>query len=686
MMASAMRTYLHRFGVTVGKRVVLFTATDDGWKTALDLSSAGVSVEAIVDVRADVNTGLLARARRMGARILLDSRVTDVRGAHAVRTVDVRDRSGSRVRLDADVLAVSGGWNPNLSLTTHLGGRPRWSAEVSAFIPGDSIRGMTVVGAAGGSFAVSDALREGTAAGAQAAEASGYDAPHRSAPRADDEQSGIAPFWYVADSTRKAFVDFQHDVTPDDVVLAAREGYRSVELLKRYTTLGMGTDQGKTSNVNGLAILASLTDRTIPQVGTTVFRPPYTPVAIGALAGHHRGRNFAPTRFTSSHAWAVAKGATFVEAGQWLRAQWFAAPGETDWRHTVAREVKTVRSGVGVCDVSTLGKIGIQGRDAGVFLDRIYINAFSSVPVGKVRYGVMLREDGMVFDDGTSARLAADHYVMTTTTINAGKVMQHLEYARQVLWPELDVQIVSVTEQWAQYAIAGPHSRRLVQTLLGDALDVANEAFPYLACAEMTWQGIPARLFRVSFSGELGYELAVPARRGEATLRAIMDAGKEWGVVPYGTEALGVMRIEKGHVAGNELNGQTSAHDLGFGRMMSTKKDFIGRVLAGRPGLTDPERPALVGIKPVDPRARLHAGAHFLVRGATPSLDNDQGHVTSVAYSPSLESWIGLGLLARGPRRHGERIRAYDPVRNGDVEVQVVAPTFVDPEGARLRA
>jgi sarcosine oxidase subunit alpha len=296
----------------------------------------------------------------------------------------------------------------------------------------------------------------------------------------------------------------------------------------------------------------------------------------------------------------------------------------------------------------------------------------------------MLREDGIVFDDGTSARLGEEHYVMSTTTLNASKVMQHLEHARQVLWPDLNVQIVSVTEQWAQYGIAGPNSRRLLARLLGNAIDVSATAFPHMACAEFEWRGVPARLFRISFSGELAYEFAVGAQYADAAIRAIMAAGQEWNVTPYGLEALGVMRIEKGHPAGGELNGMTTAGDLGLGRMMSTRKDFIGRVLAGREGLADPNRPALVGLKPVDPNVRLYGGAHFLARDSTPSLENDQGYLTSVAFSPHVGSWIGLGLLARGRERHGEIIRAYDPVRNGDVDVEVASAVFVDPEGARL--
>jgi sarcosine oxidase subunit alpha len=684
MMSSAARTYLHRFGVAVGQRPVVFTSTDDGWVTAFDLARAGIAVRAVIDTRTKLSASLLSGAKQTGIYTLLGAQVVATQGSHGLTRVTVRKHDGGMENLKADALCMSGGWNPNIALSTHLGGRPRWSDELSVFLPSE-LRGTVVAGAARGSFTLAAALREGAAAGAEAAQSTGHDAPAWSAPTVDDELSGVTSCWRIADSRGKAFVDFQNDVTADDVTLAAREGFTSVEHLKRYTTLGMGTDQGRTSNVNGLALLAAATGRTIPEVGTTVFRPPYTPVSFGAFVGHHRGKDFRPTRLTASHRWAAERGATFVEAAQWLRAQWFAEPGETDWLQTVNREVTSVRSSVGVCDVSTLGKIDIQGKDAATFLDRVYINMISTLPVGKTRYGIMLREDGFVMDDGTTAHLAPGHYVMSTTTVNAGKVMQHLEHARQVTWPELDVQIVSITEQWAQYSIAGPNSRRLLERLLGGAIDVSNEAFPYLACAEFQWQSMRARLFRVSFSGELAFELAVPARYGDATIRALMTAGQEWGVVPYGLEALGVMRIEKGHVAGNELNGMTTAADLGLGRMMSTKKDFIGRVLAGRPGLVDANRPALVGLKPVDRSKRLFAGAHFLSSGATVALNNDQGYLTSVAFSPMLDHWIGLGLLARGQARVGERLRAYDPLRSGEIEVEVVSPVFFDPEGARLK-
>jgi len=686
MMAGAARTYLNRFAVAPGRRVVVFTSTDDAWKTVFDLHHAGIAVEAVVDSRREINPSLISQASRVDIRVISGAVGLEAHGGSALRKVQVLDDNGRSMRLTADALCMSGGWSPNIGLTTHLGGKPRWSQEIAAFVPGESLRGILVAGSASGAHSLRKVMEEGAAAGVAAAAATGFQAPVWQPPRIDDELTDARALWRPTKSKLKSFVDFQNDVTDEDVLLAAREGFRSVELLKRYTTLGMATDQGKTSNLNGHAILAEATQRTMPEVGTTVFRPPYTPVAIGALAGTHRGKHFRPTRLTAGYAWAAARGAKFVEAGQWLRPQWFAAAGETDWLDTVSREAEAVRTSVGVCDVSTLGKIDVQGADAGKFLDSVYANKFSTLPIGKVRYGLMLREDGFVMDDGTAARFGTEHYVVSTTTVNAGKVMQHLEHARQVLWPALDVQIVSVTEQWAQYAIAGPRSRRLLEALLGDALDVSNAAFPHLACAEFAWSGFRARLFRMSFSGELAYELAVPARYGDAAIRAIMTAGQELGITPYGVEALSVLRIEKGHVAGNELNGMTTATDLGLGKLMSTQKDFIGRVLAARPALTDPDRPTLVGVKPVETTARLRAGAHFLEVGAKPSLQNDQGYITSVAYSPMLGCWIGLGFLARGPERHGERVRAYDPLRGGDVVVEITSPVFFDPDGARLHS
>ena len=687
MMASAVSTYINRYAVAPGKRAVVFTTTDSGWNTARDLVDAGVHVAAVVDARETVPESARPLAAG-GVEILSGAVVTDAHGA-PVRRVDVRTADGKMRRFDADLLAMAGGWNPAIGLASNLGHRPVWSDAIGSFVIGDAPRGFTAVGAAAGRFGLGEALADGLSAAQTAIADTGRREVAIDLPQASDDATGVTPLWHVPQRRSKAFVDFQHDVTDKDVALAAREGFVSVEHLKRYTTLGMATDQGKTSQINGHALLAAATGKSIAEAGTIMSRPPYTPVSIGVLAGHHRDEHFRPVRLTPSHDWAAEQGATFVDAGQWKRAQWYARPGETDWLESVSREVRMTRNGVGLCDVSTLGKIEVHGSDAGRLLDRLYVNMFSTLPVGKARYGLMLREDGLVMDDGTTSRFAEDRYFVTTTTVNAAKVMQHIDYARQVLWPELDVQATSVTEQWATYAVAGPRSRELLQTLLPD-FDLSNAAFPYMAAAELRWdsgQGgrVPARLYRLSFSGELAYEIAVPAHYGHQLVHKLAMLGREYGLTPYGTEALGVMRIEKGHPAGAELNGQTTAADLGFGRMLSKKKDFIGRVMAGRAGLVDPHRPALVGLKPVDGAARLRAGSHLLAPGAAPVAANDQGHVTSAAFSPTLNCWIALALLRQGPQRHGERIVLHDPVRGADVEAEICDPVFFDPEGVRVR-
>jgi sarcosine oxidase subunit alpha len=685
MLANAVRSYVNRYGVAPGQRAVMFADNDDAFRTAVDLAQSGVEMAAVVDARTMPSAAAREAAEKALAPYFSGAVIRRVRGGHEVKAVEIRKSDGEVYRIDCDLVAMSGGWNPSVHLTTHLNGKPVWDQGLSALVPGALPPGMSVAGAASGKFGLASCLAGGRAAGAEAAKACGFKPKARAVPKASDEIGEASPVWQVEKSRGKAFVDFQNDVTVSDVKLAVREGFRMPEHLKRYTTLGMATDQGKTGNLNGAAVLAGVTGRYVGAVGTTTFRPPFTPVAIAALAGHHRGPDFRPSRLAPSHKWAEEQGAVFVETGPWLRALYYPRAGEAP-QDSVNREVATVRTQVGVCDVSTLGKIDVQGTDAGVFLDRVYANTFSTLPVGKARYGLMLREDGFVMDDGTTARLADDHYFMTTTTANAVKVMQHLEFCQQVLWPTLDVQMVSVTEQWAQFAVAGPRARDVLQRLVDPGHDISNEAFPYLAVGEVSvCGGTPARLFRLSFSGELAYEIGVPARFGDALIRAIMEAGAEFGIAPYGTEALGVLRIEKGHPAGGELNGQTAAHDLGMGKLLSAKKDFIGRFMAARPALTDPERPSLVGLRPVAKGARIRAGAHLVPKDAAATAKHDEGYVTSIAYSPSLGHWLALGLLVRGPERHGEIVRATDPLRGEEVLAEICPPCFVDPQGERLR-
>ena len=686
MMAGAMRAYVNRYAAVPMRRFGVFTCNDNGWRTVADCAAAGLQLVAIVDARADIPADLRALARRAGAELFVGGRVVDALGGSRVEALDIRAADGRHTRLAVDGLAVSGGWNPGIGLAAHLGHKPVWRAAIAAFVADAVPEGLALAGAAAGAMALPDCLAQGARAGTAAAEAAGFTASPGDIPPCSDDSAVQAPFWHVAESRGKAFVDFQHDVTDKDIAIAHREGFRSVEHLKRYTTLGMATDQGKLGNVPGLALMAALTGRGIEATGTTMARPPHVPVALGALAGMHRGLDFRPVRLSPLHAWSKRWGAQFAEIGAWLRPEFYPQAGESDWLQSCTREVETVRGKVGLCDVSTLGKIDVMGADAGAFLDRIYANSFSSLAVNRVRYGLMLREDGLLLDDGTCARLSDTHFVMSTTTANAVKVMQHLEFCRQVLWPDMDVQLASASEQWAQMALAGPRARDVLRCVVEAACDVSDKALPYMGFASVTLAGgIAARLFRISFCGELAYEIAVGARHGAAVADALMQAGAPFGIAPYGLEALNVMRIEKGHVTGAELNGQTTAHDLGLGRMVSTKKDFIGRVLAQRPGLTDSARPALAGFRPVDGTERLRSGAHFIALGAKGAASDDQGFMTSCCYSPSVGSWIGLGLIRGGVLRAGELVRAFDPIRRGDIEVEICLPHFVDPNGERLR-
>lgn len=688
MLAGAARSYLTRYAVKPAEAPVIYASSDDGWRTLDALIAAKTPPVAIVDSRETIDPSLVQAAKSAGIPFHAGARIVAAHGRD-LTSITIRTAAGAVQKIACDGLFVANGWNPNLALTSHLGDRPVYDEAIAAFVPGRMPPGMNVAGAAAGRFSLQQALEDGARLGIEAATACGFTGSQPSLPASEAPCAGAhVPLWKVPLSGKQAktaFVDQQNDVTAADIALAHREGFRAVEHLKRYTTLGMATDQGKTSNLPGLAIMGELTGRGIARTGTTMFRPPASPIAIGALAGPHRGPQFRPTRRTPGHEWAREAGAIFVEAGPWLRAQYFPRAGEADWLTSVDREVSAVRTGVGVCDVTTLGKIDVQGRDAAGFLDFIYANLISTLPVGKARYGLMLREDGFVFDDGTVARIGENRFLVSTTTANAARVMQHMELCAQWHRPDDDVRLTSISEAYAQYALAGPRARDVLAAVVDDPDAVSAENLPYLGVCDLTvGGGVQARVFRLSFSGERAYEIAVPAQYGDAAIRAIMAAGEAFGITPYGTEALGVMRIEKGHASGPELNGQTTAHDLGLGRMLSKKKDFIGKAMALRPALTDAGRSRLVGITPCDPAQRLRAGAHILPPDKPALAAHDQGWVTSVAHSPECGHWIGLALVAHGPERIGERLRAVDLLRGEDVAVRLCDPVFIDKEGVRL--
>lgn len=675
MMASAVRSYLNHWGVSPGRSVAVFCNNDDAHRTARDLAAAGIRIAALVDTRPDAKvTGEFP--------IFTGAEIVNTSGRLGVSQVTLRHDSGMH-RIDVDCLAVSGGWNPSLHLTCHMNGRPVWNEALAAFVPApNAVPGLDVAGAAAGVFSTKGALKSGFYRAKLALEDLSRKVPSVPIPASDDAAYALVPCWQVPGKGR-AWLDFQNDVTVKDVKLAAQENFRSVEHMKRYTTQGMATDQGKNSNVAALAILADATGRTVPETGSTTFRPPYAPVSIAAMGAGAYGHGFAPERFTTSHDASLERGAPMIEAGLWFRPSFFPRTGEATWRQSCDREVNMVRQNVGVCDVSTLGKIDIQGKDAAKLLDFVYTNTFSSLKAGRVRYGLMLREDGFVMDDGTTARLGENHYVMTTTTAAAGAVMKHLEFVHQCLRPDWDVQIISVTEQWAQFAVAGPNSRELLNTVLDKPIDDAS--FPFMACGAVGVSGTAGRLFRISFSGEHAYEVAVPTRFGDSLFRILVTHAETMGGGAYGMEALNVLRIEKGHITHSEIHGRTTAFDIGFDKMVSAKKDCIGKTMSERPGLSGADREQLVGLYPVGSVKQMSAGAHLFEAGADPVRVNDQGYVTSVGFSPTLGRYLGLGFLKNGRARHGERVRMVDHLRGLDVLCEVTDPVSVDPDGGRLR-
>ncbi len=675
MLAGAVRAYANRYGVACGEAISILTNNDSGWQAAEDIAAAGGNVVAVIDTR-----DKKPPANIPGAMTVMGAHITNTTGRQGIHRIELSN--GQLV--NTDCLAVAGGWSPNVHITCHKRGRPTWNDKIAGFVPGGDLPdGLSVAGAANGTMTLAAAIKAGDDEAKKIVKALGKRAASTKLPSAKDEKFAITPFWHAPGNGARAWIDLQNDVTAKDVKMSQKEGFSAVEHLKRYTTLGMATDQGKTSNVLGLAVMAEATGKSIPETGTTIFRPPYSPVPIGAFGGRERGMEFHPTRLTPSHKWADEQGAVFVEVGNWMRAQWYPRDGEKTWRESVDREVQATRASVGVCDVSTLGKIEIKGKDAATFLNRIYSNAFAKLKVGATRYGLMLREDGILYDDGTTAHLNENHFVMTTTTANAVLVYRRMEFARQCLWPDLDVHMMSTTDAWAQFAVAGPNSRALLQKLVD--VDLSNDGFPFMGAREVNVAGVPGRLFRISFSGELAYEVAVPTRYGDALIREIMKAGKEFKVTPYGTEALGVMRIEKGHVTGNELTGQTTALNIGLGMMTSDKKDYIGSVLRKREVMVADDQVHLVGVMPVNPQEQPMAGSHFVTEGNAPTTANDEGWVTSSCYSPTFDSYVSLGFLKRGRERHGEMIRAWDGLRKRDVLCKVVSNHMYDPEGGLQR-
>jgi sarcosine oxidase, subunit alpha len=696
MLAMAARTYVNRYGAIAGSRVVVVTACDAAYQAALDLHRAGASIEAIIDVRPDsvdsadsAGRPLLQAARRAGLPIESQSTVLGTSGRLRVRAVRVQklDASGGPIgparRIRCDVLLMSGGLTPSVHLFSQSRGKLTWDERLGAFLPGQAAERVRSAGACRGVFSLESAVRDGTYAGLAATRSAALPEP----PPPESSAAGILGALTQPPGARagKAFVDWQNDVTSRDLALAAREGFRSIEHVKRYTTTGMATDQGKTSNINALAIVARELDKAMPQVGLTTFRMPYTPVTFGSFAGFARGELFDPVRTTPMHDWADRNGAAFENVGLWKRARYFPRPGE-NMHATVARECLAVRRHCGIFDGSTLGKIEVVGKDAATFMNRMYVNAWTSLAVGRCRYGILLRDDGFVYDDGVVARLADDRFHVTTTTSGAAGVLGLMEDYRQTEWPDLEVWLTSTTEQWAVIAVQGPNSRRVLETLV-EGIDISAAAMPHMSVGRGRICGVSMLLMRVSFTGELGFEVNVPADFGLAIWRAIHEAGQKHGITPYGTETMHVLRAEKGYIiVGQDTDGTLTPDDAGLSWAIGkSKPDFVGKRALQRPAMTSPYRKQLVGLATRDPQCVLEEGAQVVAkkqRSVTAAPEPPIGHVTSSYYSASLDRSIALALVTSGRSRLGETL--YISMPDGDIPVQVVSPVFYDPQGSRL--
>jgi sarcosine oxidase subunit alpha len=662
ILADAARVYLGRYGVKVGARAVIATADDSAYTGGVALRDAGIAISAVADLRSEVSDA----ARASSLPILAGTSVIATSGYRRVNRAVLSNGEA----IACDVVLMCGGWTPSVHLYSQSRARLRFDERLQAFLPGEWTAQVRSVGACNGTFGLAACLEEGYAAGDRQRQFMVADA------RTFLPSPAVAQPPAVSG---KAFVDFQNDVTAKDLVIAAQEGFRSIEHVKRYTTTGMATDQGKTANMNALGVVAGLTDRTVPQVGLTTFRMPYTPVTFGALAGAARGDLFEPVRRTPIHDWAAAQGAIFENVGTWQRARWFPRDRE-DMRAAVARECRAVRNAVGMFDAATLGKIEVVGPDAAEFLDRLYTGSFSRLAPGRCRYGVLLNEAGFVMDDGVVARLALDRFHVTTTTSGAASVLHHMEDYRQTEFPELRVWLTSITEQWAVIAVQGPSARRVIGPLITD-IDIAPEAMPHMSVREGRVCGVPARLFRISFTGELGYEINVPADYGSAVWHEVHAAGEPHGVAVYGTETMHVLRAEKGYIiVGQETDGTVIPADLDLEWTIGrAKRDFVGKRSLTRPDMLRADRKQLVGLfspEVLEDGAQLVADAHAPT--PTPAL----GHVTSAYWSETLHRPIALALLAGGRRRIRQALYVVGPT--GAVAVRVTAPVFYDPQGARL--
>ncbi len=697
MLSNAVGTYANRYGVVAGKQAVFCTNNDAAYADAIALARAGAQVK-LADLRKQTNNALIESARAAGVEVLMATALVQAQGKARVKQCATASYDfatgavGSSLSLhNADLIAMSGGWTPSVHLTSHRGMRPVYKPELSSFVPGGFDRAHFGAGSMVGSQTLTAAIQSGWEAARQAALECGKTLSG-DAPRAPDSRDAYMAFTSVgpivsAHPVDKSFVDFQNDVATSDVELAHLEGYQSVEHLKRYTTQGMGTDQGKTSNLNALSIMAAKRGMALADVGTTTFRAPYTPATSGTLAGRSVRSHLAPVRRTAMHGWHVANGAQMMEAGYWMRPLWYQTHG-ANLSEAYKAEMEIVREQVGMADVSTLGKIDVQGPDAAEFLNRVYVNGFAKLGIGKARYGFMLREDGIVMDDGTTSRLSETEFFMTTTTAQAARVMSHLEFLLQVVWPELRVTVASVSDQWAAMSVAGPKVREVLRAAF-PTIAFDNEAFPFMGVLDATLDGalagVKVRIIRLTFSGEMAFEVYTPTHHGRVVWEHLLECGKPCKLRPYGLEALGSLRIEKGHVVGSEMDGRTTLDDVGAGKMASQLKPFWGDALRRSEHLQRDDRPTLVGLEAVDAKEPPNNGA-ILFFADDAIQGHGRGHITSTTYSKAMGKAIALGLLQGGSSRIGQTIVAASPVHGRQYQLKVVEPCFLDTEGKRYRA
>ena len=693
LLSSAAKEYLKVYGVLVGRKPIIFTNNDSAYDTAIEFKKNGIN-PLVVDTRTNSDSSVISEAKNLNIDIKFSHGIANTKGYLKVNSAIIgkfnSDKSSyeNLEEVSCDCICVSGNWTPTVHLSSQSGNKLKFNETIDAFIPSQSRQKESTIGSANGSFTLKQALEDGFNKGFELSNKITNKNSKSTAPTSNERSYGEHDkFWCMPlpkNKHYKRFVDFQNDVAVSDIELAVREGFRSIEHVKRYTTLGMATDQGKTSNLNGLQLVSNIEGKIVPEVGYTTFRPPYTAVTIGTIVGREVGKHYRPTRKSPMHEWHEKNNAVFVDAGLWLRPRYYKQDNES-LEEAAKREANNVRKNVGVCDVTSLGKIDIKGPDTAEFLNRIYTNAWMKLPVGKARYGVMLREDGIVFDDGTTTRISENHFHMTTTTAQAVNVLAHLEYYLQVVWPELNVNVLSTTEQWAGAALAGPNSRELLSKLFPET-NILNEALPFMGYKESDLFDVPARIFRISFSGELAYEINVESSYGTFMWEKIIEFGQEMNIEPYGTEALSTLRIEMGHVAGSELDGRTIPYDVSLEGMLSKKKDFIGKRSLTREAFLNPKREKVVGVIPLDKKTTIPEGSHLVKDGNASSPNPKLGHVSASCWSVEYNNPFSLAIIQDGKNRIGEKLYAVSPLNNKNIAVEIVSSHYVDPKGERVRS